>query len=91
MVRFVSFDKKPVVIRENEITTIKRILKEEVDVAVEEYFQTGLKVKIVQGHFSGLEGTIIRRSGKTRLLIKIDALVKAFSVDVPCALIDMAR
>lgn len=82
VVRFVSIEQKPVVIREKEIVTIKQILREDVELTPEAYLQEGMKVKIGYGQFAGLEGVIIRRSGKTRLVIRIDGLMKAFSVNL---------
>jgi transcription antitermination factor NusG len=82
LIRFVSIDKKPVVIRDKEIMDIKRILGENIDVHVEEYFQRGMKVRIKYGQFSGLEGTILKKNGNSRLLIKMDGLMKAFSFNI---------
>lgn len=83
LVRFVSIEQKPVVIREKEIMTIKRVLTGDADVMPEEYFQEGMRVKIGYGPLAGLEGVILQRSGTTRLIVRIDALMKAFSVSVP--------
>lgn len=82
LVRFVSIEKKPVVVREKEILTIKRVLNEDVPVMTEEYFQEGMKVRIEYGQFAGLEGVIIKKNSNTRLIIKIEGLMKAFSFNV---------
>lgn len=82
LIRFVSIDKKPVVLCDEEIVNIKRVLGEVVDVHEEEYFQQGMKVRIKYGQFSGLEGTILKKNGNSRLLIKIDGLMKAFSFNI---------
>jgi len=82
LVKFISIDKKPVVVREKEILAMKKILNENVEVSMEEYFQEGSNVKIVYGPFAGLEGVVIQRNSSDRLLIKIDALKKAFSVNI---------
>ena len=82
MVRFISVEKKPVIVREKEILAIKQILNEEVEISEEEYFQKGMKVRIKQGQFEGLEGVVLKKHGSTRLLIKIEALMKAYSFNV---------
>jgi transcription antitermination factor NusG len=89
LVRFVSIEQKPVVVRENEITTIQRILCEDVEVLPEEYFQEGMRVRIGQGQFAGLEGVIAKRCSKTRLIIKIDGLMKAFSINLSACHVEM--
>lgn len=83
LVNFVSIEKKPVVIREKEIVTIKRLLSKGAEIAPEEYFQVGSEVKIMKGQFAGLEGIVIRKSGKMRLMIRITAIMRAFSVNLP--------
>ena len=77
MVRFVSIDKKPVVVREDEIMTIRKALSQDEEVLIEDSFQEGMKVRIIKGHFAGLEGLIVKRNNSARLLIiKLDGLLK---------------
>jgi transcription antitermination factor NusG len=82
LVRFVSIEKKPVVVREKEITTLKQVLSGDLDVANEVYFQQGMKVRVMVGQFSGLEGIVTKVNGNTRLTVKIDGLMRAFSFNV---------
>lgn len=82
LVNFVSIEKKPVVVRENEINAIKQVLDEAVDVSPEEYFYEGMNVQINHGQFAGLEGVVIKRNGNTRLMIRIEGLMKAFSFNI---------
>jgi transcription antitermination factor NusG len=86
LVRFVSIEKKPVVVCEKEILAIKHVLSEDLEVVSEEYFQQGMKIKIKQGQFQGLEGVVIKKYGDMRLLVKIDCLKKAYSFNVPAKL-----
>lgn len=82
LIRFVSIEKKPVVVREKVIMNIKRVLSEDVQVATEEYFQEGMRVRIGYGQFAGMEGVIIKKNNSTRLVVKIDGLMKAFSFNI---------
>lgn len=88
LVKFVSIERKPVVVSENVISSIKRVMNGSVEVSGEEYFQNGMKVRIKYGQFSGLEGVIFNKRGKTRLVIKIDELMRAFSFDVPYNMVE---
>jgi transcription antitermination factor NusG len=83
LVNFVAIDKKPVIIAEKEIVTIKRVLGEEVMVSSEEYFQEGVIVRMTHGPLAGLEGLVVKKNSNARLVIKIDGLMKAFSFNVP--------
>jgi transcription antitermination factor NusG len=81
-VTFISIERKPVVLREKEIMAIKQIVDENVEVLEEDYFQQGMKVRIKHGQFEGLEGIILKKYGNTRLLVKIDTIMKAYSFNV---------
>ena len=82
LVSFVSVEKKPVILPDNQINTIRKIMNSDFDVAVDDYFQKGQKIKIIKGQFTDLEGIIIRKNKNFRLLIQINALHKALSVNI---------
>ncbi|MBB5440786.1 transcription antitermination factor NusG [Pedobacter sp. AK017] len=82
VVRFVSIQKKTVVIREKEVLAFKQILTRCEGISTEDFFTQGMKVLISVGQFSGLEGIILQKNGKKRLLIKINVLNRAFSVNI---------
>jgi transcription antitermination factor NusG len=80
LLKFVSIEGKPVVIRDHEILLIKQVLTGDFDsISTEEYFQEGMKVKIKHGQFAGIEGTVIKRCNRSRLMIRIEGVMKAFS------------
>ena len=81
VVRFVSFEGKPASIEESTINFLKKILKGHVEVFNHD-FQEGEMIKINQGQFAGVEGLIIRKSGKRRLLVRIEVLHACVSIDV---------
>jgi len=54
-------------------------------VQVEEYFECGRRVRIVGGPLKGVEGVIIRRRNETRVLLKVDLIRQAISVEVNTA------
>lgn len=88
LVRFVSIERKPVVIQEKEISAIRKVLAEDVNVCAGEYFQDGTHVRIARGQLAGLEGIVVKQNSKFRLLIKINGLMKAFSVNVSSQMIE---
>lgn len=82
-VKYVSFDRKPVVVREKEIDSIMRILRtDDLDIQSEQYIDTGMCARITSGQFAGMEGIVTQRNGRSRLVIRISSLMKAFSVCV---------
>lgn len=88
LVRFISIENKPVVVEEKVIAVIKRVLSGDVDVFAEDYFQEGMRVKIKWGPFAGLEGIVDKRNSASKLIIKIDGLMKAFSFNVSAHLVE---
>jgi transcription antitermination factor NusG len=82
LVKFVSFEKKPVVIRDKEIMVIKNALDPAFEVSRETYVEEGMKVKITHGCFGGMEGIIKKVNSRTRFVVKIDVLMQAFSFNI---------
>jgi len=52
---------------------------------VEEYFQSGTRVRIASGPLRGVEGIVLRRKGRTRVLVGVDLIRQAVSVEVDLA------
>lgn len=89
LIKFVSIERKPVVVRDTEIETVKQILKVDgLEVGMENYFQKGMKVRIARGQLAGLEGVVLKQNGKSRLLVCINGLQKAFSINVATNLLE---
>lgn len=83
LVRFISFEGIPAVVSDEVISSLKKILNADLEVSSEIMYSEGVKVKIRDGRFAGAEGTLIRKNGKARLLIQIEALNTQVSVEVP--------
>jgi transcription antitermination factor NusG len=89
-IRFISIDKRPAVVDEREIQTIRQVLSGGSKVSSEAYFQQGMMVRIKQGQFAGLEGIVIKRNGTTRLLVRIERLMKAYSFNISADMVEEA-
>jgi|SRR5687767_8803174 transcription antitermination factor NusG len=82
VVRFVSIEKRPVIVREKEIEAIQRVLGADTEVWTEEYFPEGAIVKVASGPFAGIEGVVVKKNNNSRLIIKVEGLMKAFSFNI---------
>ncbi|MEV4886435.1 Transcription antitermination factor NusG [Chitinophaga ginsengisegetis] len=82
--RYVAFDGKPVVVSEEEMNTIKKLMIEP-EVTVERELQSGSKVLITEGPFIGIEGVIFQKKGKTRFGVRIPVLNHSISVEIPAS------
>lgn len=91
LVKFVSFEGVPAVIDDNVIESLKRIKEEKVEIGNYDGFQAGIKVRITEGHLSGAEGVLVRKNGKHRFIIHVEALNQAVYVEVPAANVEIVN
>jgi transcription antitermination factor NusG len=89
IVRFVCFEGQPAVIPDREIMLIKDLLSRNINLSAGDSaacqaagISIGEKVRVTQGPFVGLEGTVIEQQGHKRLFIKLETIERAISVDV---------
>lgn len=81
LVRFVGFS-QPVAIPDAEIESIRTVVSTTNDVTTEPFGITaGTRVKVTEGQFAGAEGILVQRKGKDRLVIQLELLQQAISVE----------
>lgn len=85
VVRFVSFNGKPSPIPGKQIEDVRRLLKYPERVETAPYFAYGDSVEITTGPFAGICGKIIQNRGHQRLLVGIDIIQQAVSVEIDSA------
>lgn len=78
----VSFNGTPARIPDDQINTIKRILDEKVSIYQADFFRPGKRVKIFRGPLKGVEGTLIHKNSQNRLVIAIDGIKQALSIEI---------
>ena len=71
----------PAVIQEEEIENIRRGLKHG-KVEPHDVLQVGQRVMIVEGIMEGMEGILLRKQNRTRVVVSLDSIVRAFAVEV---------
>ncbi|RAJ11156.1 transcription elongation factor/antiterminator RfaH [Chitinophaga skermanii] len=83
VVQFVSFENQPVEMAEKEIENIRIIESSATDVHLESIFIAGDKVLVTKGVFNGMEGILVKKSSKDRLVLKLPVLKQAISIEMP--------
>ena len=84
IIRLVSFDGSPAVLPDEEIEKLKSSLM--IWKATPYPFLTaGKQVRITSGPFAGLEGRILRRKGKLRLLVTLELIQSAMLLELDAA------
>ncbi len=80
--RLVTFNQKPVPIPEAQIEAIRQLLQGKVAMERADYWTMGQQVEIINGPLAGLKGQLQKVKGQSRLVIAIDAIQQAISVDI---------
>ena len=73
-----------------DLRRLEAVLQSGEPVVAEERLLPGDAVRVVSGPIRGLEGTVIRRDGRTRLLVAVEFLQQGASVSVDLAMVRKA-
>jgi transcription antitermination factor NusG len=82
VVRLVTFQGKPAPLPDCEVEALQHGLQKDVWVRPHPYLKTGRRVRVQNGPLSGVEGILVRRKEKLRLVISIDLLMRSMAVEV---------
>jgi len=85
VVGYVRFEGKAAIVPENQINSLKLMLKQfdfEVNVT-NENFAPGRKVEVVEGPMIGLRGELVKAQGKNKFIIRFSEINSIFSVEIP--------
>lgn len=72
-----------------ELSNVERALGTGVPLVPHKYLKTGQKCRVVSGPLRNLEGIVLKSKSITRLILKIDLLGQAASVEVDFDLIEL--
>jgi len=65
-----------------DLRQIRQLIRADVPLTIEARLVPGTRVRVLRGPFSELEGIILKRRGKTRLLVALNFLQQGASVEV---------
>jgi transcription antitermination factor NusG len=85
VVRLVGFDNRPAALPDEEITALRRVLVRGLHSGPHPYLGLGRKVRILRGALEGLEGVLIRKKGRVRLVLSIDLIRQSAMIEVDSA------
>ena len=85
VVRFIEFNGAQSPIPDAQIEDVRQLLKYPDRVETASYFNCGDPVEITAGPFAGIKGKIIHSRGKQRLLVGIEIIQQAVSVEIDSA------
>jgi transcriptional antiterminator RfaH len=71
-----------------DLRQLRQLIAAKVPLTVESRLGPGQRVRVRQGAFAGLEGTVLKRRGETRLLVSINFLQQGASVEIDDFMLD---
>jgi transcriptional antiterminator NusG len=85
VVRIVSNDGEPAAIPGHEIEGLRRLVETELAFDPCPLIKEGMMVEVVHGPLTGVSGRLVRKNDKARLVLAVDLIGQAVSVDVDAA------
>ncbi len=82
VVWLVSFQNQPAAIPESQIMDVKKLLSHSDKIEPWDYIKEGQLVEIIYGPFSGVSGRLIQHRGKRRLIVGIDLINQAITIEI---------
>jgi len=82
VVKIINFNGVPAVVPEWQIDSLRRMITFPERIRLENYMRPGELVKVINGPFEGMQGTIKHLKGEDRLVISIDGILQSVSVDI---------
>lgn len=81
--KLVGFGGTPTALPQMEIDRLRAALTAGVKAEPHPYLAAGQHVRITRGPFVGLNGIVVRRKGRYKLLISLDLIQRSISVELP--------
>jgi len=82
VVRLVSFNGQPAVLPEAEIEQLRQRLSRGGCLEPHPYLRVGRRVRVSGGPMQGLEGIIVRRKDRCRVVFSLDLIMRSVAVEV---------
>lgn len=82
VVRFVSFNGHPAPLPDGEIENLYNGLASGIRAEPHPYLKVGYRVRVKYGPFAGVEGILIRRKEKFRVVLSVDLIMRSVAIEV---------
>jgi len=66
-------------------------LRKGVEAEPHPYLKVGAKVRIRSGPLAGLQGILLRRKGKPRVVVSVDLIMRSIAIDIDATEIEPLR
>lgn len=82
VVRLVGFNGNPTPIPQEDIERIREFLGQGWKAEPHPYLQTGKRARVVRGPLMGMEGIVVRRKNRNRLVLSFDLIQRSMAIEM---------
>jgi len=82
VVRLVGFNGSPTPMPEQELLRIREFLGQGWRAEPHPYLQAGRRARVVRGPLAGLEGIVLRRKNRNRLVLSFDLIQRSMAIEI---------
>jgi transcription antitermination factor NusG len=88
VLQIVSFNGKPALVPENEIEALRNGLARNAELEPHPYLKVGRRVRVRSGPMAGVDGILVRRKEKFRVVLSVDLIMQSVALEVDGADVD---
>lgn len=81
-VRFVAFNGRPAAVTDHDLLSVRSALTEGLRLHPHPYLKIGRRVRVRSGPLTGMEGILVRKKDRFRLVLSIDIIMRSVAVEV---------
>ena len=85
VVRIVGFNGELTALPNEEIEALQKGVASGVRAEPHPFLTTGRRVRVKRGPFEGMQGILLRRKGKQRLVLSVELIMRSVVIDVDIA------
>lgn len=87
-VNFVGFGRYPSSVPEKDLMAVRKFIEEDIEVDPFPYLKEGERVVVRSGRFRGVEGFLVCKKNKYRLVVSLDLITQSASIEIDSALVE---
>src|SRR5438874_1736598 len=85
VVRLVGFNGSPTPMPEEDIERVREFLGQGLRAEPHPYLHAGRRARVVRGPLAGMEGIILRRKNRSRLVLSFDLIQRSMAIEIDAA------
>lgn len=91
VVRLVGFNGVPAALPQDEIEIMRNALRKGIEAEPHPYLRVGQRVRITSGPMEGLQGILLRRRGRPRVVVSVDLIMRSVALDIDAAQVEPVK